>query len=86
MPSRHLPRHRPRPTYIRALEVLASSGRDGCTEALLLAHGFTTELMVALLREGLAAATAERMVAGGRKIEVVVLRITQAGQRALGAK
>lgn len=51
--------------------------------ALMLAYGFTTELMVALLRVGLAAVAAERVVAGGRKIEVATLRITGAGRRAL---
>jgi hypothetical protein len=30
----------PSPTARRALELLAAS-RDGCTEALMLAHGFT---------------------------------------------
>jgi len=29
----------------RALELLAAS-RDGCTEAIMLAHGFAPELMV----------------------------------------
>jgi hypothetical protein len=32
-------------TRRRALELLASS-RDGCTEAIMLAHGFTVEQMV----------------------------------------
>jgi hypothetical protein len=37
----------------RALELLASC-RDGCTEAILLAHGFTIPQMVELARAGLA--------------------------------
>jgi hypothetical protein len=57
--------------------------RDGCTEAILLAHGFTIPLMVELVRAGLATATAERVVAGKRKIEVARVRITEAGRRAL---
>jgi hypothetical protein len=36
----------------------------------MMAHGFTVEQMVELLRAGLATATAERVVAGSRKIEV----------------
>jgi hypothetical protein len=65
-----------------ALELLAAS-RDGCAEAMLLAHGFTVPQLVELVRAGLATATAERMVAGSRKIEVATVRITEAGRRAL---
>jgi hypothetical protein len=57
--------------------------RDGCTEAILLAHGFTIPLMVELVRAGLASATAERVVAGKRKIEVARVRITEAGRRVI---
>jgi hypothetical protein len=66
----------------RALELLAAS-RDGCTEALMLAHGFTIPQMVELVRAGLATATAERVVAGSRKLEVARVKITEAGRRAL---
>jgi hypothetical protein len=38
---------------------------------------------VELERDGLASATAERMVAGDRTIEVARVRITEAGRRAL---
>jgi hypothetical protein len=44
-PRRH--RHGPQPDRRRALELLVSS-RTGCTEALMLAHGFTVEQMVDL--------------------------------------
>jgi len=47
----------------RALDLLASCC-DGCTEALMRAHGFTVEQMVELVRAGLATAQAERMRAG----------------------
>jgi hypothetical protein len=66
----------------RALELLASC-RDGCTEAIMLAHGFTVELMVDLCVAGLAIATVDRMVAGGRTVEIARVRITEAGRRAL---
>ena len=66
----------------RALELLASS-RDGCTEAIMLAHGFTVEQMVDLCVAGLATAIPERMVAGGRTVEVATVRITEAGRRVL---
>jgi hypothetical protein len=48
-----------------------------------VAHGFTAEQMMTLLRANLATVTAERMVAAGRKIEVAVLRITEAGRKLL---
>src|SRR6266567_627410 len=59
-------RNRPKPGRRRALELLASC-RDGCTEAIMLAHGFTIEQMVELVNAGLAIANAERMVAGGKR-------------------
>jgi hypothetical protein len=39
----------------RALELLAGA-ELGCTEAIMLAHGFKMELLVELMRDGLAAA------------------------------
>jgi hypothetical protein len=75
-------KHRPKPDRRRALELLASC-RDGCTEALMLAHGFTTPQLVELIRAGLATATAERVVAGGKAMEIPRVRITEAGRRAL---
>jgi len=64
----------PPATRRRALELFASC-RDGCTEALMLAHGFSIEQ--------LATAKAERVVAAGRTIEVARVRITEARRRAL---
>jgi hypothetical protein len=72
----------PKPDRRRAPELLASC-RDGCTEAMMLAHGFTVPQMVELIHAGLASATGERMVAGKRTIEVARVRITEAGRRAL---
>jgi hypothetical protein len=74
---------RPQPTHIRALELLANADSKGCTEALMMAHGFTSQLMIALLRESLAAVSAEHMVRDGRKLRVLVLRITHKGRKAL---
>ena len=62
----------------RALELLEAS-IDGCTEAIMLAHGFKTELLVELVN----AATIDRMVVGGRRVKVIRMRITAAGRRAL---
>jgi hypothetical protein len=58
IPSRRLPK----PDRRRALELLATS-RDGCTEAIMLAHGFTIPQLVELVRAGLATATVERALA-----------------------
>jgi hypothetical protein len=74
----------PKPDRRRALELLASS-RDGCTEAIMLANGFTVELMVDLCVAGLALATVDRMVAGGRIMEVARVKITKAGRQTLAA-
>jgi hypothetical protein len=73
----------PPATRRRALELLAGS-RDGCTEAIMLAHGFSVEQMVDLVRSGLATAHSERVVAGKHRVEVARLRITEAGRRAVG--
>jgi hypothetical protein len=70
----------PKPDRRRALELLASS-RDSCTEAILLAHGFTMAHMVQLVRAGLATATTERVVAGRLVLEVARVKITEAGRR-----
>jgi hypothetical protein len=66
----------------RLLEMLAGSA-DGTTDALLTAHGFTAELVVALVRKGLATAKAEQTFAAGRAVDVTRVRITDAGRRAL---
>jgi hypothetical protein len=56
---------------------------DGATEAIMLAHGFTVEMLVDLVRAGLATAKSGRVVAGGRTIEVARVRITEAGRETL---
>ena len=43
----------------------------------MLAHGFTVDFLVELIRTG------ERVVSGGRAMEVARVRITQIGRRAL---
>jgi hypothetical protein len=81
MPTRSRKRSPPS-TRRRALELLEAS-IDGCTEAIMLAYGFKTELLVELVNAGLVTASIERMVAGGRRIEVTRMRITGDGRRAL---
>jgi hypothetical protein len=66
----------------RLLELLVESP-DGCTEALLRVHGFKLDEMVDVVNAGLATAIAERMLAGGKGVEVTRMRITHAGRVAL---
>ena len=49
----------------------------------MLAHDFTVRQMLELVRDELATASAERVVAGGETGEVVRVRITEAGREAL---
>jgi hypothetical protein len=67
----------------RMLEMLADAGLRGCTGATLLARGFKVDMLADLVRDGLATAHRETMRAGGRKIKVARVRITDAGRRAL---
>ena len=78
MPS---PRRRrsPKPDRRRALELLASCP-DGCTETIMLVHGFTVGQLDELIRAGFATAQPDRMRAGDRAIEVTRVRITEAGR------
>ena len=71
---------RSNPDRRRALELLAGS-RYGYTKAILRAHGFSIDIMVELVKAGLATTKRERMVADGRG--VVRVRITDAGREAL---
>src|SRR5262249_53144399 len=73
---------RPNPDRRRALELLAGS-RYGYTKAILRAHGFSFDMMVELIKAGLATTKRERMVADGRQTGVVRVRITDAGRQAL---
>src|SRR5262249_30027950 len=73
------------PTAAARSKLLASC-RDGATEAIMIAHGFSIrdvgracplEMLVELVRAALATASAERVVAGGKSIEVTRVRITE---------
>jgi len=66
----------------RALELLAASP-DGCTAAILLAHGFKSDRLVELINAGLASVTTERVIAGDRAMQVTRVRITDAGRQVL---
>ena len=79
MPSRA---QRERSDRRPALRYLAGAP-EGVTEALMLAHGFPVPLLVDLCIAGLAIATPERMVPGGRPVGVVRMKITEAGRKAI---
>jgi hypothetical protein len=63
----------------RALTVLGDNP-DGCTQAILLAHGFKSQLLAELV---LVTEHYERVMQGGRPINVTRMRITAAGRLAL---
>jgi hypothetical protein len=67
----------------RALRLLADAP-NGVTEAIMLAHGFTVEILDLLVLNGLATAERRAMRAGRRPIEVTWLTISDAGRLAVG--
>jgi hypothetical protein len=69
-----------------ALELLASDPQGATEELLVLAHGFDSDMIAGLVHSGLAMARRENMKAGSRAIEVVRIRITGAGRKALAAQ
>lgn len=73
------------PKARRALELLAVDQR-GLTETLLLTYGFTRGMLASLVRTRLATAQRQTVKAGGKPIEVVRIRITEAGRDALAAE
>jgi hypothetical protein len=66
----------------RALQLLARSP-NGCTKALMLAHGFQLEVLDKLVLDGLAKAEEHATIAGSRAMKVVWLQITPAGRQAI---
>jgi hypothetical protein len=70
------------PDQLRALGMLAGSPL-GCTESVMLAHGFTIDMLTEFVANGLATATPGMIHAGGRPMKVIWLRITDAGRRPL---
>lgn len=71
------------PNARRALTLLATSPH-GANEALLvLVHGFKRQILAGLVRAGLATAEREIANAGGKPVEVVRVRITNDGRKAI---
>ena len=63
--------------------MIADAVQNGVTEAVALERGFTPDLLAGLVRDGLAAATVDRVVVGGHTAKLVRLRITNTGTLAL---
>jgi hypothetical protein len=63
--------------------MLASDPHGATEELLVLAHGFDSDMIAGLVRAGFATAQRESIKAGGKTIEVVRIRITDAGRRAI---
>jgi hypothetical protein len=66
----------------RALQLLARSP-NGCTEALLLAHGFELAMLGKIAFDGFANVEAHETVAGSRRMKVFWLQITATGRKAI---
>src|SRR5262245_30654009 len=59
-----------KPDRVRALELLAGCGSEGCAEATLLWHGVTIGQIVESVRAGRATVTAARVAPDNRTIDV----------------
>jgi hypothetical protein len=68
----------------RALELLARSP-TGCTETLMLAHGFTAEMLGRLVIGGFAIVQCGTMLAGDRQLTVKWIEITDLDHAAISA-
>jgi len=81
-------KRRPGPQPRRTLELLALLGSSphGATEALLVrTYGFTSDMIIDVVGEGLAIEDRETVNGGtGGPLEAVRLRITAAGRKAIG--
>jgi hypothetical protein len=66
----------------RALQLLARSA-TGCTETLMLAHGFSAETLGRLVIDGFASVERGTMLAGERQLTVRWMEITDFGHAAI---
>jgi DNA-binding PadR family transcriptional regulator len=66
---------------LRALLFLARHP-NGCTEAVLMAHGFPYQMLKGLVATGWAKASLEEMKIARRRRKVLCFQITDAGRKA----
>jgi hypothetical protein len=67
---------------LRALRLLARYP-SGCTEPVILAHGFRLDQIANLVFRGLAKREVSNVTVGGRQVKVVRMQITAAGLNAI---
>jgi hypothetical protein len=68
------------------LTMLSTAGSDGVAQALLSAQGFDASMIASLANRGLATLTTGKVFANERLTVVAMVRITEAGRRALAAE
>jgi hypothetical protein len=71
----------------RALQLLARSP-DGCTEAIMLAHGFESVMRDKLALDGLTKVEVHNTNIAGRRVKVKIawMQITAAGRKAISER
>jgi hypothetical protein len=67
----------------RALTIIADAGPRGQPHTLLLANGFSRQLLAAMVRDGLAVPATIVVRSGGKTVPVTHMKITAAGRKAL---
>jgi hypothetical protein len=67
----------------RALALLADTGRDGTTDAILAAREATASMVTKSDTRPAGVATTDQVRADTRMTEIVRVRVTMAGQRAI---
>ena len=82
--KRRRPKTAPDPRR-RALNLLAAHP-NGCTEAILAAENISADVLIELVRSGLAVARNERLEDEDGTVDVTRMWITEAGQLALAAR
>jgi hypothetical protein len=78
--------HRIGPEQRRALELLASNRHGVSAELLVHGHRVSRRVLAGLVRAELVVAKREVVMAGGKSLGVVRIRITAAGWRAISAR
>jgi DNA-binding MarR family transcriptional regulator len=70
----------------RVLAMLLPAGNAGIAQAVLSAQGFDASMIADLVNRGLATLMTERILDDGKLTAVAMVRITEAGRRALSAE
>jgi hypothetical protein len=65
------------------LQILASSGHLGVTEAVMMAYGCSTAMLAGMASDGYVTAVVETVNMGDRTIKVRRIQITDAGRKAM---